>query len=1149
MKLTAILLLATCLQVYAKGTAQITLSEKKAPLEKVLKAIKQQSGYALIYDVALVQKQGKPVDIIVNNVPVDKALAIAFQNQTLSFEITNKNIILVKEKETPKTTDLIITPPLPVLIDVHGIVKDEIGKAVVGASVLVKGTNKGTTTNNDGEFVLTGVDDKATLVISAINIETRENGVNGRKEINFVAKTKVSRLEDVEIISVNTGYQLIPKERATGSFTNINESLLNRRISTDILSRLEGITSGMVFNRDRSGNTTLNIRGRSSIFASIDPLIVLDNFPYDGDINGINPNDIESITILKDAAAASIWGVRAGNGVIVITTKKGKENQPLKVTFNTNITIGDKPDIFYKSRFLNSNDFIAVEDTLFRRGFYTNDFTATDFRPISPVIEILKLKQAGLISSADADGQINSLRQNDIRNDLLKYFYRKSVFSQNALSLSGGSAKNSYYLSGGIDNNLQNVVGNNYQRVTLNLQNHFFLSPKFEFSTGIQYIQSNTTSDNTLTQMNTGGSRGYEMYPYAKLADDNGNALPILKDYRTSFVQNAPSQKLLDWTFAPVNELGLTDNKTKTNDIRVSTGLKYSFNKAFSAEVKYQYQTASTQNRILYNQNSYVARSLINKYSVITSGAVSSRNIPIGDILSLASNNLVSQAFRGQLNYSKIWDKHNLTALGGIEVREVRGANNSSRLYGYDDAVGTFQPVNLATIFTLYPTGSSSIPNNIATDGTLDRFRSFFTNISYGYDQRYIFSTSARMDQSNLFGVNTNQRSVPLWSTGFLWNIFNENFYNSKALPILKLRVTYGLNGNLNKTISAYTVARYSSATFLTRAPYASITFPGNADLQWEKSAMLNIGLDFEMHNKNLWGSIEFFHKKGTDLIGDAAVASSTGFTVARGNYSGMTGKGVDVVINSKHSIGKIQWVSNFMFSYATDKVSYYTGKTLSPVLVVGNPVSSIYSYRWAGLDPKNGDPMGYLADTVSKVYGSIISSTGADPLLLKYEGPANPVFYGGFRNSFTWKNLSLSINLTYKGGYYFFRNSILYARLFNTWQGNNDYSKRWQQIGDESITQIPSMPSSVDQNRDAFYSQSSVLVQKGDHIRLQDISFSYNINNSGKRSIPFKDLQLYLYLNNLGILWRANQYKIDPDFIEGYPSPMTCSIGVKTTF
>lgn len=1159
MKMTAFLLTIACLQISAKTVSQtITLTEKDASLKALFKKIEQQSGYYFFYSDELL-KEAKPVSIQVSNSSLKEALDKCFAGQPLTYVVVEKNIF-VKRKEEVKLS------PLPVLpVDIKGRVINEKGEPISGATVMVRGTNRATTTDENGEFSLPGTDEDAILVISSVSFERMEFKVNGRREILIRMKIRRNDLDSFQV-TYNTGYQITAKERATGSFYKVSSESLDRRVATDIISKLEGITSGLVFNITAQGRTELGIRGRSTIYADAQPLIVIDNFPYDGDINNINPNDVESITILKDAAAASIWGVRAGNGVIVITTKRGRFNQPMQVQLNANVTIGNKPNLYYDRGFLNSSDFIDVEMFLYGRGFYTSQINSAAKPALSPVVEILIKKAANSITADDADRQINALRTLDVRDDMTGYLYQKSVFQQYALNINGGTAKNAYSFSMGYDKNLQNVIGNGRNRVTLNLMNTFAPLKNLEIKTGVIYTQ-NITESNGVSSING------KNYPYAQLADDQGNPLPVYQ-YRSTLVDSATQRGFLNWQYYPLLERGLSDNKNTLNDARIISGIKYAVWKGLSLEVNYQYEKQTGISRELNGEESYYTRNLVNRYATVTAAgyvnAAASRpfNIPAGGILNTRNNELTSHNGRAQVNYNTYWQKHVIAAIAGMEVREIKTTGNHNILYGYDDNFGTYKPVNFDSSYRLYPSSSANISRGNSVSATLDRFRSYFVNASYTYNDRYTLSGSGRIDQSNFFGVEANQRSVPLWSAGVKWNIDKESFYHSSWLPYLSARATYGFNGNLNKTVTAYTTARYMNGAYVTGLPFVLITNPPNPDLQWEKTRMINIGVDFEMKNKKASGSIEYFTKKGTDIMGDDIIAPSSGFqntsyiNAVRGNFADMKGDGYDVVLNTKNLDRAVKWSTTFIVSHATDRVTRYTVKS-TPVelvsygdgtsnltkLLEGNPVYGIYSYRWAGLDPATGDPMGYAGDSVSKVYSSLVNLTGNDVSGIVYNGPSRPVVFGGVRNTLAFKGFILAANISYKLGYYFRRNSISYSQLFSNYNGHVDFEQRWQKPGDEKVTNVPSMVYPANTNRELFYANSETLVEKADHIRLQDISLSYEISKRNLPQLPFSTMQVYLFANNMGVLWRANKYGIDPDRQSGYTAPPSISAGCKVSF
>ncbi|MBD1366577.1 SusC/RagA family TonB-linked outer membrane protein [Mucilaginibacter sp. ZT4R22] len=1026
-----------------------------------------------------------------------------------------------------------------------------------GATIKIKGTNISTTSDSSGQFHVVANSNKIVLLISYIGFKTTDIAITlPLSPLTIPLKPDPYQLNEV---MVSTGYQDISKERATGSFVKVDNNLLNRSVSTDILSRLQNVTSGLIFNKGKGTiKNDISIRGLSTIFGNAQPLIVVDNFPYDGDINDINPNDVESITVLKDAAAASIWGARAGNGVIVITTKKGKYNQSVHISFNSNITIGDKPNLFYQSR-MSSADYIETEKKLFAQGYYQNTELSYNNLPLTPVVELLIAERDGKITSEAANAQINALKIQDVRNGLEKYFYRKNVNQQYSLNINGGSENQRYYISGGYDKNLDNLVGNEYDRVTLNANNTYnWLKNKLEFTTGVYITQSSTTANNPgIDQITYDGNT---LYPYASLADNNGNPLAITKDYRAGFIQTAAQGGLLDWTYKPLQEVRNADNTSKITDYRLNTSLKYNVLPGLSAQVLYQYERSSTDGRNLQSQDTYYTRNLINQYTQINADGSLTLAIPAGGILDSRNVISVSNDIRGQLNYNLTWSQKNeLTAIGGYEVRGLHTTGAGNRLYGYDDTHATSGLVNYTDYYIMYnnPYDYRIVPNTDYTTDLHDNYRSWYFNGAYTYDRRYTLSGSIRRDESNLFGVKTNQKGVPLYSAGLSWSINNEGFCKSDWLPLLKLRATYGYNGNVNKTVTAYTTALYWAASqSAINQPYAQITNPPNPELRWEKVQVINLGVDFGIRNNTITGTIEYYHKKGNDLIGTIPYAPSTGITTFTGNTANTSGNGMDLTLNTKNIDRQFKWNTTFLLSLIQDKVTKYLtpfpaayllqyGDGLGKIPVEGRPLYALFSYKWAGLDHQTGNPQGYLNGDISTDYSAIISS--ATPGNLVYNGSARPTIFGSFRNSFAYKNISISANISYNLGYYFRKNSIGYGNNYGL-GGNGDYYKRWQKPGDEANTYVPSMPTTVIANRDLFYNFSSVLVEKADNIRLQDVNISYVFNGQQLKKLPFRNVQFYLYANNLALLWKANKSGVDPDYQTG-PVPKTIALGLKADF
>ncbi|MES1160862.1 MAG: TonB-dependent receptor plug domain-containing protein, partial [Bacteroidota bacterium] len=376
-----LLVLLACLQrsmpVYCQSNPpRITLSEKDTPLEKILIAIRKQTGYTYFGDASW-PKVAKNITISVKNASIKEVLDLCFKDQPLlRYTLVGNAVAIEVISETA--------------FFVRGKLINDKNEPIIGATITVKGNKSSiTTTSDNGEFAIRVTDRDTSLIVTSINYEPKEVRLTGEKELLIQLRERISEL--IDVVVAHNGYQDIPKDRITGSFTQVSNALINRRVSPNILERLDGVTNSLLFNKNTVAGTnesTIAIRGRSTIAGNPEPLIIIDNFPYNGSINNINPDDVESITVLKDAAAASIWGAFSGNGVIVITTKKGKYNQAPKWSFTTSTTLGEKPDLYYQP-ILSSSDYIDVEQYLFNHGYYN----AANFDPthsaVSPVVEIL----------------------------------------------------------------------------------------------------------------------------------------------------------------------------------------------------------------------------------------------------------------------------------------------------------------------------------------------------------------------------------------------------------------------------------------------------------------------------------------------------------------------------------------------------------------------------------------------------------------------------------------------------------------------------------------------------------------------------------------------------------------------------------------
>ncbi|PZR03671.1 MAG: hypothetical protein DI539_26075, partial [Flavobacterium psychrophilum] len=354
---------------------------------------------------------------------------------------------------------------------VSGIILAPDGRPIENASISFIQSKQSTISAKDGTFSLTKSVPIDTLIVSHISYNQYKQVINQIPNTPITIHLTEASQEMQDIIIMGTGYQHLTRDKITGAVEHLNNEQLNKQGGTNILRRLDGIASGVLFNPKLSHKNGLTVRGLSSINGSKDVLIVLNNFPYEGDISNINPNDVESITILKDAAAASIWGARAGNGVIVITTKQGNFSKPLSIQVTSNVIISEKDDL-KRLPLISSSDYIDVEEHLFNKGFFTFPLLASNIlkTSLSPAVNVFHQRSIGAISSGDSANMINALKQGDTREEFLRNFYRNAVTQQHSINLSGGSSDFSYLIGIGLDKS-RSQLDNDHQKINFNISN------------------------------------------------------------------------------------------------------------------------------------------------------------------------------------------------------------------------------------------------------------------------------------------------------------------------------------------------------------------------------------------------------------------------------------------------------------------------------------------------------------------------------------------------------------------------------------------------------------------------------------------------------------------------------------------------------
>lgn len=1030
--------------------------------------------------------------------------------------------------------------------------------AIKGVLVTVNNVLLPQPTDGSGKILLSPLKGRTTLLFRMMGYQGKKMDIQDGKLPAVIYMSRTS--QKLDEVTINTGYQVLSRERSAGSFELVDSALFNRAVGMNVLSRLENTTSGLLFDT-RGEQPKLQIRGLSTLFSDASPLIILDDFPFEGNIESINPNDIANVSILKDATATSIWGARAGNGVIVITSKRGSRNNARRISYRNNFSWSSKPDLMAYPE-MTTGDYIEFQRMLFDGGYYDSQINdRTRYPVLGEAVEIWQGIKDGAIDASTGEQQLDQLKSRDVRRDISKYLYRPALLQQHFVSIDGGTDRSSYLFSVGYDKKIADLVGENNDRLTLNLKNSLDLTKHIRLESDFYYAHEGgkQSSLGGYTKGNRLGRENVPMFPYTRLVDEAGSFMPLERNFRQSFVDTVGNGLLLDWNYIPLLDRDAVKLTSAMNTLRFNVGTKIQLFSFLRASIKYQFGQSFGRNDMYQGPDSYYARHLINQMTTVKNGSPSYA-VPVGGILDYSNSRLGSHSFRAQTDLNlNIGAAGVLTGLLGAEVRHTRHKNDGDRLYGYFDDLVTSAPVNTIDYLPTYNNifGVQRISGRESLSESTERFISYYGNIGYAYDGRINLNASIRKDESNLFGVETNKRGVPLWSIGASWNIAKEDFWLSKIFSNLNLRATYGTSGNIPQGMSAYTIIANRSAALnnIVRLPYATIVSPRNPNLRWEKVAMANFALDFGLFEGRLEGSVEYFRKKIVDMVSSETVDPTKGLLTMFRNSAHMTGQGLELNLKAKVLRNDLKWDVNVQTGYAKNTLTKYLLVPSSlAYLQVGNgskvlPYEGkmpfmLLSYRFNGLDPENGDPIGELDNVPTKSYSDIRRKTPLDQLV--FHGSPVPLWHGAVRNTVSYRQFLLSANVAFKADYYFRRNTISYSSLLRNNDGHADFARRWQNGGDEMYTDIPSLVYPIDEQRDEFYSMSEATVENGSHIRLNDIKLSYSVDGKRLAGKIIRGMDLYCYVDRLNwMIWRKNKRGIDPEYPDGFKLPVQVSFGI----
>ena len=943
--------------------------------------------------------------------------------------------------------------------------------------------------------------------------------------------------EDVEALDavIVTGYQTIAKERAVGSFSTVTAKDLEQQVSTNVIDQIEGLTTGLIVTQDPvTGEQEFQIRGVSTLNSNSQPLLVVDGIPIEGDLDTINTYDIESVNVLKDASAASIWGARASNGVIVITTKKGKRSdengnskpQKGQFTFNTNFSFTGKVDIDYFD-YISANDLIDLELETF--GTRSNIDEQTSI--ITPVSFALYQFDQNQISATERDALIASYRGQDNRNQINDLLLRSSSQQRYNLSYASNGTNSSTFVSlSYVDTNGQ-FVENENNAVNLNLNQTFFVNDKFDIQIGANLNFDNSQASNANLGVLNQAS-------YALLQDENGNSLPWFTRSNPIEVQRQLDRGGLDETEFLLNDINLADNDNTGFTARIRAALNYKLNKSLSFSLRGQYESGNRRIYDILRQGHSLLNSQINSGLRFSEDDQPIFDVPIGERITEVRSDLVSYTIRPQLNFD--WDfldgNHNFTGTVGSEIRSTETSSTSVRRFGFLSTSLTFPNVDET---------SNQLFSNNSFGGSLERFFSLFYAGNYSYKNKYDLSTSIRVDQGNLFGVDARNRFRPLYSVGLGWTVSNEDFFNSNFIDRLRVRASLGTGGLAPTDVTAFTILRGVGLSDFVPGQIESSVFNSLSipDLSWELTTTYNFGLDANLFNNRLNIAVDAYARFSEDLLSNSEPIDPTnGVSSTQLNIGKVENKGVEVAISGDIlKVGGFKWNGSLNFSYNKNELTQLSsivaaleassGNANNINRTEGRPLDILYSWRYAGLN-SSGQPL--VLDENGVATTESFDGRGLNiEDVLSYSGTLTPPYSAGFNHQFTYKGITLSALFVYYGGHVL-RNDVPLIFGIPSGTTHSDIVNRWRLPGDENTTEIItpafSQTSVANSAFSSFWRRADVHIRKADYIKLRNINLSYNFPKSLLEQLPFTNVRAEFQVRNVGLIWAANGEGIDPE-------------------
>ncbi|ERI81682.1 TonB-dependent receptor [Bacteroides pyogenes F0041] len=1155
---------------------QITIEFNGEKLASIFERIEKESGYRIIFnyeDIARYESSG-----IAKSKPISEVLRLVIGNKPLTFSIEGKfiTIALVQERA--------VLPIRKKRCELNGIVVDEHKQPLPGAHIAVAGTNLVTSTQQDGIFRLS-VDNQQTsyiLKVSYLGMLPQEVKVS----IEFGSEEKsipmIILKEDEGMLGeiVVTGYQVMSRRESASAITSIKAQDVLTPNAMGIDQMLQGKVPGMMVmtqSGEPSSTPAIRIRGNSTINGSktpvwvVDGIIMSDAVPFTSSdlnspdaayligngISGISPQDIESIDILKDAAATAIYGVKAANGVIVVTTKKGKVSRPV-ISYTGDLTINTRP-AYSQFDMMNSQERIRLSKEIYDERLEY---------PRMPMGESFEGALQRLLSKQITQEQFAQLvrKYETINTDWFDELFRTTVTQNHSLSANGGTERMKYYASLAYNSSPGIALKSKSERFTALAKVSVQINKRIDAELKIDVSSQN--NDGYHTSVNPfryayGTSRAVSHY------DEEGNYYYYSR------------QRLNPVSYNILNELNQTGQVSKTNRFGGTLKLRARLFKGITYEGVFSLGQSNNRLTSWATDRSYVVGNIRGyDYGAYTpeQDKYKLSPLPFGGTYADTHTNARSYTIRNTLNYiSRFNDKHDINLFAGVEVRSEKYTGLSTDAYGWNPKYGnTFSPV-MTDAYLSYIKAGRFLPR---LQDRITQVASYFGTFSYTFDDRYVINANIRSDGSNKFGSNPKYRWLPTWSVAGKWSLSNEAFIKElRFINELHLRGSYGIQGNIHDDSSPYLIVKMERNNTISGLTEGSIYHLPNPDLRWEKTRSYNFGMDAKFFDRRLGITLDYYRKYTSDLITDMRVSPITGKSSMLMNVGTARNKGFEGSVSADLiRTKKFDWNLSLNFSRNINEIEYAFNSALSEtevlqqmlygnVATIGQPLGTIYSFKYEGLSAENGYPL-FLAADGRKVHEGDYQAMAYVP-----SGSIYPDISGGFDTRFTYKkNLTLSLGFSYQlGGVK--RLPAIYEEADKAFDPISnvprDYINRWRKPGDELHTDIPALydksraknfpetllalydtGTSRDLSMPALYDKSDLRIAKSDFIRLRTIQVSYRLPSTWLAPLQISSLTVRAQANNLKT-WASKAWKgLDPETpYANMPVKPSYSFGVNVSF